>query len=131
MPTVPSTCLERDTLGAIPVEMSWPRGKPEVVDLPARLFPAEATAAWAARLALPAIPWLETAYQIGDRLGKVQGREIDLGTRVGHDRPRAGALLPLRQSPSGSQRILLPGRYRLCETTDSVPLAVPDAGSAV
>ncbi len=34
---------------------------------------------------LPAIPWVETQYAIGDQLGKIEGREIDLGTRIGHD----------------------------------------------
>ncbi len=33
----------------------------------------------------PVIPWIETQYGIGDQLGKIQGREIDFGTRVGHD----------------------------------------------
>ncbi len=33
----------------------------------------------------PVIPWLETEYGIGDQLGKIQGREIDFGTRIGHD----------------------------------------------
>lgn len=36
-------------------------------------------------LTLPAIPWLETRFAIGDRLSKVEGREIDFGTQVGHD----------------------------------------------
>ena len=36
-------------------------------------------------VAVPAIPWIETGYGIGDQLSKIRGREIDFGTRVGHD----------------------------------------------
>ncbi len=36
--------------------------------------------------AMPAIPWLEGDYQVGDRLTEISGRGIDLGTYMGNEK---------------------------------------------